>query len=75
MSYLTFNSVSSSSKNIPAFTGTLRSAFSRWLLANHGSAYLKEIKRQHALPNAKHFNQILIGFILQTRQLTFPATR
>ena len=58
MSYLSFNSASSS-KETPAPAGTLRSAFSRWLLANHSSSYWKEIKRQRARPNAKHFNQIL----------------
>jgi len=59
MSYLSFNSPSSSSKETPAQAGGVRSAFSRWLLANHGSSHRKEIKRQRDRKDGKHFKQIL----------------
>lgn len=61
MSYLSFNSpsVSSLKESASPFAGSLRSAFSHWLLAHHGSSYRTEITRQRARPNARNFNEIL----------------
>jgi monoamine oxidase len=61
MSYISFNSPSSSSlkESASSSTGSLRSAFSRWLLTNHGASYRTEVKRQRARPNAKHFSELI----------------
>lgn len=58
MSYISFNSLSSKSASEPApsSSGTLRTEFSRWLLANHGANYRKEVERQRARSNADHFH-------------------
>src|SRR5689334_17213962 len=55
MSYLSFKS------SLPAepAAGSLRSAFARWLLANHGSAHRATKHRHHTRANARRFKQEL----------------
>ncbi|MCZ6674828.1 MAG: FAD-dependent oxidoreductase, partial [Verrucomicrobia bacterium] len=57
MSYISLNSATSTTSS--PLSGTLRSAFSRWLLANAGSSYRREITRQGSRQNANNFNQII----------------
>jgi monoamine oxidase len=61
MSFITFNSPSTASlkESASASTGSLRGAFSRWIMANHGASYRKEVKRQRARANAQRFKGAL----------------
>ena len=51
------NTVNSTRVESPS-AGTLKSAFSQWLLANHGSAYFSEVQKQRGRENAIEFIHI-----------------
>jgi monoamine oxidase len=53
---MSFYSFKPSSSLAPASSGSLRSAFSRWLLANFGSSYRTAVSAHRSRPNAKQFN-------------------
>lgn len=55
MSYLSFHAHSSPSPRRAGSGGSLRSAFARWILANHGATYRAALERQRARPNARRF--------------------
>ena len=57
MSYLSFHSPSSASPPVTANVGSLRSAFSRWVLRNYGSDYRFTVSRQRSRENAQRFQQ------------------
>ncbi|MFK7783582.1 MAG: FAD-dependent oxidoreductase [Crocinitomicaceae bacterium] len=52
MSFLSFKSAP---KGANQSNGTLKNAFSNWLLSNHGSDYLSEVAKQRKRPNAGKF--------------------
>lgn len=54
MSYYTFKP---SNTPAPVSAGSARSAFSRWLLANHGSSYFATVEKHRSRPNAGRFQQ------------------
>ena len=53
MSYLSFKPTASPA---PASAGSLRSAFSRWLLANHGGSYRAAVSAHRSRANATQLN-------------------
>lgn len=55
MSFISFHSPSSPSltKAATPSSGSLRSAFSRWIMANHGSAYRAAVKKQRDRASAR----------------------
>jgi len=55
MSYLSFHAPSSTSPLATPNVGSLRSAFSRWVLANHGSDYRSTVGRQRSREQAQRF--------------------
>src|SRR5512140_1642793 len=55
MSYLSFKSTTPSG---PA-SGTLRTAFARWLMTNHGAARRAALHRHHSRSQARHFKPIV----------------
>ncbi len=53
MSYLSFKPTAASA---PAAAGSLRSAFSNWLLANHGATYRATVSQHRSRANAARFH-------------------
>jgi monoamine oxidase len=55
MSYLSFLAHSSSAPHRSAHQGSLRAAFARWILANHGGGYRATLGEQRARRDGRRF--------------------
>jgi len=59
MSYHSFNSKNHSSRNVNKEQGSVRKAFSAWLIENYGTSYLSEIKKQRSRKEAQHLKRTI----------------
>ncbi|MFD0963792.1 flavin monoamine oxidase family protein [Pseudofulvibacter geojedonensis] len=61
MSYHSFNPKNKAASNISQSKGSVKKAFSDWLIENYGNDYLLEIKKQRARKEAQHLKQNIAG--------------